>query len=110
MPRLRTADLAHRRHGDASVEIAADDVVLGGACDGDAFQRHVGATIGGPTRRHLQDGWLLAQKLRRSMVDPDRDLLEGVVEVDQTEIPSVPAMRSSSPGPPAKSWSPAQSK
>ena len=28
-------------------EIAADDVVLGGACDGDAFQRHVGATIGG---------------------------------------------------------------
>ena len=30
--------------------------------------------------------WLLAQKLRRAMVDPDRDLLEGVVEVDQTEI------------------------
>lgn len=31
--------------------------------------------------------WLLAQKLRRTMVDPNRDLLEGVVEVDQTEIP-----------------------
>ena len=31
--------------------------------------------------------WLLTQKLRRSMVDPDRDLLEGVVEVDQAEIP-----------------------
>jgi len=31
--------------------------------------------------------WLLAQKLRRSMIDPDRSLLEGVVEVDQTEIP-----------------------
>jgi len=31
--------------------------------------------------------WLLAQKLRRSMVDPDRTPLEGVVEVDQTEIP-----------------------
>ncbi len=31
--------------------------------------------------------WLLTQKLRRSMVDPDRELLEGVVEVDQTEIP-----------------------
>ena len=31
--------------------------------------------------------WLLAQKLRRSMVDPDREPLEGVVEVDQTEIP-----------------------
>lgn len=31
--------------------------------------------------------WLLGQKLRRSMIDPDRSLLEGVVEVDQTEIP-----------------------
>ncbi len=31
--------------------------------------------------------WLLTQKLRRSMVDPDREQLEGVVEVDQTEIP-----------------------
>jgi hypothetical protein len=31
--------------------------------------------------------WLLTQKLRRSMVDPDRSLLSGLVEVDQTEIP-----------------------
>ena len=31
--------------------------------------------------------WLLTQKLRRSMVDPDRGPLEGVVEVDQAEIP-----------------------
>lgn len=31
--------------------------------------------------------WLLTQKLRRTMVDPNRDLLESVVEVDQTEIP-----------------------
>jgi hypothetical protein len=31
--------------------------------------------------------WLLTQKLRRSMVDPNREPLEGVVEVDQTEIP-----------------------
>ena len=31
--------------------------------------------------------WLLTQKMRRSMVDPDRDPLEGVVEVDQAEIP-----------------------
>jgi hypothetical protein len=30
---------------------------------------------------------LLAQKLRRSMIDPQREPLEGVVEVDQTEIP-----------------------
>ena len=31
--------------------------------------------------------WLLTQKLRRSMVDPDREPLEGVIEVDQAEIP-----------------------
>jgi predicted RNA-binding Zn-ribbon protein involved in translation (DUF1610 family)/transposase-like protein len=31
--------------------------------------------------------WLLTQKLRRSMVDPQREPLEGVVEVDQAEIP-----------------------
>ena len=49
----------------------------------------------GMSARQLQDqlgltyrtAWLLTQKLRRSMVDPDRDPLEGVVEVDQAEIP-----------------------
>jgi len=49
----------------------------------------------GMSARQLEDqlgvtyktAWLLTQKLRRSMVDPDRDLLEGVVEVDQTEMP-----------------------
>lgn len=31
--------------------------------------------------------WLLLQKLRRAMIDPDRSLLEGVVEIDETGIP-----------------------
>lgn len=31
--------------------------------------------------------WLLAQKLLLSMVDPDWDLLEDMIEVDQTEVP-----------------------
>src|SRR5680860_999752 len=31
--------------------------------------------------------WLLLQKLRRAMVDPERSLLEDIVEVDETEIP-----------------------
>jgi transposase-like protein len=31
--------------------------------------------------------WLLTQKLRRSMLNPDREPLEGVVEIDQVEIP-----------------------
>src|SRR5271166_2216679 len=87
MPRLRPADLADRRHGDASVEIAADDMVLGRARDGDALQRHVGATLEDQLGVTYKTAWLLTQKLRRSMIDPDRDLLEGVVEVDQTEIP-----------------------
>lgn len=30
--------------------------------------------------------WLLLQKLRRAMVDPERTLLDGIVEVDETEV------------------------
>ena len=49
----------------------------------------------GMSARQLEDqlgltyrtAWLLTQKLRRSMVDPDRAPPEGVVEVDQAEIP-----------------------
>src|SRR5208283_3856337 len=49
----------------------------------------------GMSARQLEDqlgvtyktAWLLTQKLRRSMVNPNRELLEGVVEVDQAEIP-----------------------
>lgn len=49
----------------------------------------------GTSARQLEDqlgvtyktAWLLSQKLRQSMADPNRDLLEGVVEVDQAEIP-----------------------
>ena len=43
--------------------------------------------IGFNDSMNYRTAWLLAQKLRRSMVDPDRELLEGVVEVDQAEIP-----------------------
>jgi hypothetical protein len=31
--------------------------------------------------------WLMLQKLRRAMVDPDRNLLEDLVEVDESDIP-----------------------
>ena len=41
--------------------------------------------------------WLLTQKLRRSMIDPNRELLEGVVEVDQTGFRFGLATRSSNP-------------
>jgi predicted RNA-binding Zn-ribbon protein involved in translation (DUF1610 family) len=49
----------------------------------------------GMSARQLEDqlgvtyktAWLLAQKLRRSMIDPMREPLEGVVEIDQAEMP-----------------------
>ena len=31
--------------------------------------------------------WLMLQKLRRAMIDPDRSLLEDLVEVDESDIP-----------------------
>ncbi len=34
-----------------------------------------------------ETAWLLAQKLRRSIIDPRREPLEGVGEIDQAEIP-----------------------
>jgi transposase-like protein len=34
-----------------------------------------------------KSAWLLLHKLRRAMVDPDRSLLEDLVEIDETEMP-----------------------
>jgi len=34
-----------------------------------------------------KSAWLMLQKLRRAMVNPERSLLEGVVEIDETEMP-----------------------
>src|ERR1700748_510191 len=57
---------------------------------------HLMAThCNGMSARQLEDqlgvtyktAWLLTQKLRRSMIDPNREPLEGAVEVDQAEIP-----------------------
>src|SRR5713101_2108238 len=53
MLRLRSADLDHCGHGAAPHQAAADGLVLGRASDVDAFQRDVGAAVGGSTRRHL---------------------------------------------------------
>src|SRR5712691_5268246 len=49
------------------------------SCAAFQFEAQLGITY--------KTAWLLAQKLRRSMVDPEREPLEGVVEVDQAEIP-----------------------
>lgn len=34
-----------------------------------------------------RSAWMLCHKLRRAMVDPDRSLLSGWVEVDETLVP-----------------------
>ena len=89
VPRLRPTDVGHGGDGDASLQAAADDLVLGGASEDYSNSN-------GMSARQLEDqlgvtsdktAWLLTQKLRRSMIDPDRDPLEGVVEVDRAEIP-----------------------
>ena len=49
-------------------------------------------TMGAQLGVTYKTAWLLTQKLRRSMIDPNRDLLEGVVEVDQ-QSNSVPGWR-----------------
>src|SRR4051794_18636258 len=34
-----------------------------------------------------ESAWLLVRKLRRAMVDPEREPLAGLVEVDETSVP-----------------------
>jgi hypothetical protein len=53
MLRQRLPDLDHGWQGNASLETAADDLDMSRTSYGDAFQRHVGAAIGEPTRHHL---------------------------------------------------------
>ena len=48
-------NLDHGGHGDERFQAAVGDMVLGRASHGDAFQRDVGAAVGGPARRHLQN-------------------------------------------------------
>ncbi len=72
----------------------------------------------GMSARQLEDqlgltyrtAWLLTQKLRRSMVDPDWAPLEGIVEVDQAEIPFRAGDTFFDPGNAGKSSSPAPSR
>ena len=87
MPRLRPANLDHGGHSDASFQAAVTAWF---------WAAHLMTThSNGMSARQLEDqlgvtyktAWLLTRKLRRSMVDPDREPLEGVVEVDQAEIP-----------------------
>jgi predicted RNA-binding Zn-ribbon protein involved in translation (DUF1610 family) len=74
-------------HGDAPLQVAPDVwfwaahlmATHSNGMSALQFEAQLGITY--------KTAWLLAQKLRRSMIDPQREPLEGVVEVDQAEIP-----------------------
>src|SRR5512147_2207500 len=88
MRRLRQADLGDRRHGDARLEGAARRLVLGRLPDGHPLQRHLRPASAETTGLgSYKTAWLLCAKLRRAMVAPDRPPLNGLVEIDETEIP-----------------------
>src|SRR5712671_6214145 len=80
MCRLRPADLSDGRDHHARQQAAVDQVVLGRVSDGDALQRHLG--LGS-----YRTAWMLCAKLRRAMVNPEREPLCGIVEADETIIP-----------------------
>ncbi len=67
--------------------------------NGMSAHQQVGGQLADQLDVTYKTAWLLTQKLRRAMADPNRDLLEGVVEVDQTEIPFRVGDRFFEPGP-----------
>ena len=54
---------------------------------GDAQERDVGRSCGCSWASAAKSAWLLLRKLRAAMVDPDREPLAGLVEVDETSLP-----------------------
>ena len=99
MRRLRTADIRDGWHDDAQQAFAVANLGSCRAHHHQSFHRHASAATSGATWPwQLQDGSpsslgpmallgdLLLQKLRRSMVDPDRNPLKDLVEIDETEM------------------------
>ena len=96
--RLPPADLGDGRDDPARQQAAAHRLVLGRLPDGDPLQRiaALGVLDLGISALQLQkqlgigsyrSAWLLAHKLRASMVDPERNPLSGLVEIDEASLP-----------------------
>ena len=85
---MRQADLGHRRHGDAWLELPLtvwfwSAYLMATHSNGIAalqLQKQLG--LGS-----YKSAWLLCAKLRRAMVAPHRSPLAGLVEIDETVIP-----------------------
>lgn len=89
LQRLRQGDVGHRRHGHTPHPPAAQRVVLGGLSGGDPSN--------GMSTKQLQSAlaiasnetaWLLSMNLRAAMIAAERTRLSGLVEADETTIPS----------------------
>jgi hypothetical protein len=86
--RLRSSDLGECRHDHACQQAVADDLVLGGVLDGDALQRHLALQLQSQLGLgSYRTAWMLCAKLRRAMVNPEREPLSGLVEADEPIIP-----------------------
>jgi ISXO2-like transposase domain len=88
MRRLRQADLGNRRHGDAGSKVP----LIAWFWAGYLMATHSNGISALQVQKQLGLGsyktaWLLCAKLRRAMVAPDRTPLNGLVEIDETEIP-----------------------
>ena len=83
---LREGDLGDRRHDHAPQPLAPED--LDGRSHRDQplewYLRQLQAQLG---LGSYKSAWLLLHKLRRAMVDPDRSLLEDLIEIDEATLP-----------------------
>ena len=86
---LREGDFGDRRHDHAPQPLAPEDLVHGRSHRDQPLERYLR-----PCQLQAQLGlgsyksaWLLLHKLRRAMVDPDRSLLEDLVEIDEATLP-----------------------
>jgi len=87
MPRLPAPNLGDRGHRPARLEARASGLVVGGLSDGHPFQRHLGVaaaeTIGA---RLVQIGLAVVRQAAPGDGRPGRNLLSGLVEVDETTV------------------------
>ena len=51
------------------------------------LERYLRPATPGPARGSYKSAWLLLHKLALAMVDPDRSLLEDLVEIDEATLP-----------------------
>ena len=78
----------HRRHDHAPQALAPEDLVHGRSHRDQPLEWYLRpATQAQLGLGSYKSAWLLLHKLRRAMVDPDRSLLEDLIEIDEATLP-----------------------